>query len=63
MRVWDLKKGELVCRLTFFLRVTGFVSVATTRDGRDCLATANDRTVRVWDADGDEEVANFPRKT
>ncbi len=57
VRVWDLGTGEEVRRLTA-ARANGFVSVATLPDG--CvLATATDRSVRLWNPDVDEAAIRY----
>jgi len=61
VHIWDLKSGEIVKNLTAD-KVNGYVSVATTKDGR-VLATGNDKTVRMWNVGSQKELARFDIKT
>ncbi|MCE9566919.1 MAG: serine/threonine protein kinase [Planctomycetes bacterium] len=60
VRVWNLKTGELLRQLSAD-KVSGYTSVATTLDGR-VLATANDKTVRLWNAAADKDSVRFDLK-
>jgi WD40 repeat protein len=60
VRVWDLRTGEQVRRLTAG-KVNGFTSVAAFPDGR-VLATAADKTVRLWEPGRDDEPRRFDIK-
>ena len=57
VRVWDLDGGQAPQVLEGHTdRVLG---VAVTADGRRAVSAAEDRTVRVWNAEDGKEIATF----
>ncbi|MBA4188555.1 MAG: hypothetical protein C0467_11165 [Planctomycetaceae bacterium] len=59
VRVWN-PKGEVVQSLSA-PKVGGYISVATTTDGR-VLATGSDKAVWMWNADSGKELGRFDLK-